>query len=153
MKHIGNLKYAKGSRHKKKRIGRGQGSGYGGTSTKGHKGQQSRAGYSRNFAFEGGQMPMNRRIPKFGFNNRFRVEYQVINVARLQELAEKNIIKDNKVNFEILYKSGLLSKKDMPLKILGNGDIKTAITVEAHKFSESAKKKIESAGGTVVIYE
>jgi large subunit ribosomal protein L15 len=153
MKHIGNLKYAKGSRHKKKRIGRGQGSGYGGTSTKGHKGQQSRAGYSRNFAFEGGQMPINRRIPKFGFNNRFRVEYQVINVARLQELADQSIIKDNKVSFEILYKSGILSKKDMPLKILGNGDIKAALTVEAHKFSESAKKKIESAGGAVVIYE
>lgn len=153
MKHIGNLKYAEGSKHKKKRIGRGQGSGHGGTATRGNNGQQSRAGYSRTFAFEGGQMPLNRRLPKFGFNNRFRVEYQVINVGRIQDLVDNNKIKDNKVDFEILFDLGAISKKGQPIKILGNGDIKASLNIQAHKFSESAKKKIESAGGTVVIHE
>ena len=153
MKHIGNLKYAEGSKHKKKRIGRGQGSGHGGTSTRGHKGQKSRSGYSRVFAFEGGQMPLNRRLPKFGFNNRFRVEYQVVNVSRLQTLVDLKKIKDNKINFDILYNLGVLSKKDVPVKILGNGEISASLNVEAHRFSESAIKKIESAGGTVVIHE
>jgi len=153
MKHIGNLRYAEGSKHKKKRIGRGPGSGHGGTSTRGHKGQQSRSGYSRNFAFEGGQMPMNRRLPKFGFNNRFRVEYQVVNVATLQQLADDNKLTDNKVSFDVLYNLGVVSKKTSPVKILGNGDLTASLTVEAHNFSESAKTKIETAGGTVVIHE
>jgi large subunit ribosomal protein L15 len=153
MKHIGNLTYAEGSRHKRKRIGRGPGSGHGGTSTRGHKGQQSRSGYSRNFAFEGGQMPLNRRLPKFGFNNRFRVEYQVVNLAMLQQLADKNKFENNSVNFEILYNLGVISKKDMPVKILGNGELTSSLNIEAHKFSESAIKKIESAGGTVLIHE
>jgi len=153
MKHIGNLKYAEGSRQKKKRIGRGQGSGHGGTSTRGHKGQQSRSGYSRKFGFEGGQMPINRRLPKFGFNNHFRVEYQVVNVGRLQELADNNKFKDNKVSFDILFDLGVLRKRTMPLKILGNGELKASLNVEAHNFTESAKKKIETAGGTVSIHE
>ncbi len=153
MKHIGNLKYAEGSKHKKKRIGRGPGSGYGGTSTRGHKGAQSRSGYSRNFSFEGGQMPLNRRIPKFGFNNRFRTEYQVVNLSRLQELAEADKLSDNVVNFDLLYSLKVINKKDMPLKVLGNGDLKVALTVEANKFSETAKHKIESAGGKVIVHE
>lgn len=150
MKHIGNLKGSEGARHKKKRIGRGQGSGYGGTSTKGHKGQKSRSGFGQPLGFEGGQMPLNRRIPKFGFNNRSRIEYQVINVGRLQELADSEKISD-KVNFDILYGLGILSKKAAPLKILGDGELKTALNVTAHKVTESAKQKIESAGGTVTI--
>ena len=153
MKHIGNLKYAEGSRQKKKRIGRGQGSGHGGTSTRGHKGQQSRSGYSRKFGFEGGQMPINRRLPKYGFNNPTRVEYQVVNVGRLQELADNDKLKDNKVDFDILFDLGVLRKRTMPLKILGNGELKSSLNVEAHNFTESAKKKIETAGGTVSIHE
>jgi len=153
MKHIGNLKYVEGSKHKKKRVGRGPGSGHGGTSTRGHKGSQSRSGYRRNLSFEGGQMPLNRRIPKFGFNNRFRTEYQVVNLSRLQELAESNKLIDNKVNFDLLYSLKVINKKDVPLKILGNGDLKVALTVEAHKFSGTAKQKIESAGGKVIVHE
>ena len=153
MKHIGNLTYAEGSRHKKKRIGRGPGSGHGGTSTRGHKGQQSRRGNSRNFSFEGGQMPINRRLPKFGFNNRFRVEYQVVNVSSLQNLVDNNKIEDKKISFDLLYTLGVLSKKDIPVKILGNGDITASLNIEAHKFSETAKKKIESAGGTIKLIE
>lgn len=150
MKHLGNIQRAEGSTHKKKRIGRGPGSGYGGTSTKGHKGAQSRTGYRHNPAFEGGQMPINRRLPKFGFNNRFRKEYQVLNVGRLQELYDKNLI-ENKVDFDYLVEKKLISKSDMPLKILGEGELKTALEVTAHKFSASAKQKIESAGGKVVL--
>lgn len=153
MKHIGNLKHAEGARHKKKRIGRGPGSGFGGTSTKGHKGQQSRAGARVHVWFEGGQMPLNRRLPKFGFYNRNRVEYQVVNVGKLQELFEKNKFEDNKVSFDILYNLGVISKKSLPLKILGNGNVSTALKVEAHSVSASAKQKIETAGGTVTIHE
>jgi len=153
MKHIGNLTYADGAKKKNKRIGRGPGSGHGGTSTKGHKGAQSRRGYKTKMAFEGGQMPLSRRVPKFGFHNPFRVEYQVINVGRLQELVEKNRINDNKVSLEILFEMGAVSKRSMPLKILGNGDLKSSLQVEAHSFSDTAKQKIESAGGTVIIHE
>lgn len=153
MKHIGNLQYAEGSRQKKKRIGRGQGSGHGGTSTRGHKGQQSRSGYSRRFGFEGGQMPINRRLPKFGFHNHFRVEYQVVNVSKLQELADNNKFEDKKVSFEILFDMGVISKRNKPLKILGNGELKASLNVEAHNFTQSAKTKIETAGGTVSIHE
>ncbi len=148
MKHIGNLKYAEGSRHKKKRIGRGEGSGYGGTATRGHKGQKSRSGYRRNYGFEGGQMPINRRLPKFGFNNIFKKEYQVINVGRLQELVEDNKL-EGEVNVDKLYELGAIKGKKKPLKILGEGELKSSLSVEANKFSESAKKKIETAGGTV----
>lgn len=150
MKHIGNLKIADGSVHKKKRIGRGPGSGFGGTSTKGHKGQQSRAGYSRKRAFEGGQMPINRRLPKFGFFNRFRTEYQVVNLGRLQELADEKKI-ESKVDFDVLYGLGVINHKDQPLKILGDGELTAKLEITADKFSSSAKQKIESAGGTVII--
>lgn len=152
MKHAGNLQKADGAVHSRKRIGRGAGSGHGGTSTRGHKGAQSREGYSRKPSFEGGQMPLNRRLPKFGFVNHFRVEFQIVNVSTLQELAAQNKLDGNKVNFEVLYSLGVINKKDLPLKILGNGDITSSLNVEANAFSASAKQKIESAGGTVIIH-
>ena len=152
MKHIGNLQPAVGSKHKKKRIGRGPGSGHGGTATKGHKGHQSRSGFKQIRGFEGGQMPLNRRVPKFGFFNRFRVEYQIVNVSTLQKLFEEDKISENIINFESLFQLGVINKKSLPLKILGNGEISAKLNVEAHKFSEAAKKKIETAGGTVTIY-
>lgn len=149
MKHIGNLSHAEGATHKKKRIGRGPGSGHGGTSTRGHKGQKSRSGAKIPRYFEGGQMPLNRRLPKFGFTNLFRVEYQTVNVGRLQELVDEKRI-DAKVDLDTLYQIGVLSKKRLPLKILGNGDLNAKLEVVADHFSESAKQKIESAGGTAV---
>lgn len=150
MKHLGNIKKAVGSTHAKKRIGRGQGSGYGGTSTRGHNGQKSRAGASVRPGFEGGQMPMNRRLPKFGFTNRFRVDYQEVNVGYIQELIESNRINiDNVVDATMLYNLGVLRKKDIPFKVLGNGEIKSALNIIADKFSKSAQEKIEAAGGTV----
>jgi len=149
MKHIGNLKKAEGSTHKKKRIGRGPGSGHGGTSTRGHKGQKSRSGAKIPRYFEGGQMPLNRRLPKFGFTNPFRVEYQVINVGTLQKLLDDKRIQD-KVSFEELFQLGVISKARMPLKILGSGEIQSSIEISAHAFSESAKQKIESAGGKAI---
>lgn len=151
MKHIGNLKVADGAKHGKKRIGRGYASGYGGTSTKGHKGQKSRSGATINPSFEGGQMPINRRVPKFGFFNRFKKEYQVVNIAKLQELHESNKLGEGKVNFETLLSLGILNKKSIPLKILGDGELSASLEVTAHKFTKSAKEKIESAGGTVII--
>jgi large subunit ribosomal protein L15 len=150
MKHAGNLRSSEGSTHKKKRIGRGPGSGFGGTSTRGHKGQKSRKSYGHFSGFEGGQMPLNRRLPKFGFNNIYRVEYQVINLATLQDLVDNNKI-DKSVDPAMLFKLGVISKSRIPLKVLGNGEIKTALNVIADGFSESAKQKIESAGGTVTI--
>lgn len=152
MKHIGNLQYAEGAKKKNKRIGRGAGSGHGGTSTKGHKGAQSRSGFSQKRGFEGGQMPLNRRLPKFGFTNRFRVEYQVINLDRIQELFDQGRFESNNVTIDALYQMGALSNGYLPLKVLGNGEIKTALNVEAHQMSASAKQKIESAGGTVTIH-
>ena len=148
MKHIGNLKKAHGSTHRNKRIGRGEGSGYGGTATRGHKGQKSRSGMKQARGFEGGQMPLNRRIPKFGFNNNFRIEYYAVNVSRLQELADKDKIKDE-VNAEILLEIGVIRNLKKPLKILGDGEISAKLNVTADRFTESAKQKIESAGGTV----
>lgn len=153
MKHIGNLSYAAGSKKKNKRIGRGPGSGHGGTSTKGHKGAQSRSGYKSKRGFEGGQMPLHRRLPKFGFKNHFRKEFQVINVSRLDELNQDGIIKDGIVNSEVLYNIGVISDANKPLKILGNGDLTSKLNVSANSFSLSAKQKIESAGGTVTLYE
>src|SRR5690606_32386681 len=149
MKHIGNLTYAEGAKKKSKRIGRGPGSGHGGTSTRGHKGQKSRSGAKISRFKEGGQMPINRRLPKFGFFNRFRVEYQTVNVSRLQELIDNNLVESNNFTFESLYELGVIKKKNVPLKILGNGELKSSVNVSAHGFSESAKSKIESAGGTV----
>jgi len=151
MKHIGNLSPAPGSRHKKKRVGRGAGSGHGGTSTRGHKGAQSRSGYSRKRSFEGGQMPLSRRVPKFGFTNINRIDHQVVNVATLQRLADEGRLADGVVNNDVLYKIGAVSKRSVPIKVLGNGDISVKLTVMVDKVSESAKAKIESAGGAVTI--
>ncbi|PVX52410.1 LSU ribosomal protein L15P [Balneicella halophila] len=142
-----NLKPAEGSVKNKKRIGRGQGSGRGGTSTRGHKGAKSRSGYSKKIGFEGGQMPIQRRLPKFGFNNPSRVEYKVINVDVLQDLAEKKNI--TMIDKAVLHEVGLVAKKDL-VKILGNGAISKKLEVRADKFSKSAKEAIEAAGGTVV---
>ncbi len=153
MKHIGNLSYAAGSKKKNKRIGRGPGSGHGGTSTKGHKGAQSRSGYKSKRGFEGGQMPLHRRLPKFGFKNHFRKEFQIVNVSRLDELNQDGIIKDGIVNSEVLYEIGVISYANKPVKILGNGDLTSKLNVTANSFSLSAKQKIESAGGTVTLYE
>lgn len=149
MKHIGNLTYAPGSRHKKKRVGRGAGSGHGGTSTRGHKGHQSRSNYSQSPGFEGGQMPLIRRVPKFGFANINRIEHQEVNVATLQRLADDNLLSGGVVTLDVLYTLGVLRKKSSPYKVLGNGELKAKLTVTADKISASAKQKIESAGGVV----
>jgi large subunit ribosomal protein L15 len=145
------LRSPKGATKNKRRIGRGQGSGRGGTSTRGHKGHQSRSGFSQIPNFEGGQMALIRRVPKFGFTNPFRVEYQVVNLFRLQQLAEAGKLTDGAVNPESLYALGVISKRSMPVKILGNGDITTRLDVTAHKISAAARTKIEQAGGTVTI--
>lgn len=142
-----NLKPAKGSVKSGKRIGRGEGSGRGGTSTRGHKGAQSRSGYSRKIGFEGGQMPLQRRVPKFGFKNINRVEYRVINLDGLQALAEKKSLTE--VNKEVLLENGLVAKKDL-VKILGNGELKAKLKVSADAFSASAKKAIEDLGGEAI---
>ncbi len=147
--HLGNLRYAEGSRKKPKRIGRGQGSGHGGTSTRGHKGAQSRSGAKRKLGFEGGQMPLQRRVPKFGFTNYNRVEYLGINVSRLQELVTNGIIADGVVTPDVLYNVGVVSRRRSLVKILGNGEITTKLEISAHAFSATAKEKIEAAGGTV----
>ena len=144
--NLTNLTPAEGSTKNVKRIGRGQGSGRGGTSTRGHKGQKSRSGYSRKIGFEGGQMPLQRRVPKFGFKNINRVEYQGINIDSVQELVDTKKLKD--ITFEILVENGLASKNDL-IKILGRGELTATINISAHKFSASAKEAIEKAGGTV----
>lgn len=151
MKHIGNLNIPKGAVKSKKRIGRGQGSGKGGTSTRGHKGQMSRRGASIPAFFEGGQMPLSRRVPKFGFTNNFRVEYQEVNVSRLQELAEKNAFENNVVNKEVLYNLRVIRKKKLPVKILGVGELSVALQVTADAFTQTAKNKIESNGGSAIV--
>ena len=147
--HLGNLRYAEGSRKKKKRVGRGQGSGRGGTSTRGHKGAQSRSGAKSKPGFEGGQMPLQRRLPKFGFTNINRKEYLGINVSRLEELVAKGVINDGVINPDVLYNIGMVSKRRSLVKILGNGDLKSKLEITAHAFSATAKEKIEAAGGTV----
>jgi len=146
---LSNLKYAEGSRKNKKRIGRGQGSGRGGTSTKGMNGQLSRSGASRKSWFEGGQMPLQRRIPKFGFTNIFRVPFQVINVNALQRVADEKKISGDVLSAEVLKKLGLVSSSTKPIKILGKGEIKAKVNVEVNAFSKSAKEKIEAAGGSI----
>lgn len=143
---LSNLKPAKGSSKGKKRIGRGQGSGYGGTSTRGHKGQKSRSGYSRKTGFEGGQMPLQRRVPKFGFKNINRKEYKGINISTLQELADTRKITD--IDVDLLVEAGLARKNSL-VKILGNGELKTKLNVKAHAFSKSAVTAIEAVEGTV----
>ena len=145
---LSNLKPAKGSTKGRKSIGRGQGSGYGGTATRGHKGQKSRSGYSRKTGFEGGQMPLQRRVPKFGFKNINRKEYKGINISTLQELAEEKKISE--IDVDILIEAGLVRKKSL-VKILGNGELKAKLNVKAHAFSKSAVTAIEAAEGTVEI--
>lgn len=145
---LSNLKPAKGSTKGRKRIGRGQGSGYGGTSTRGHKGQKSRSGYSRKTGFEGGQMPLQRRVPKFGFKNINRKEFKGINISTLQDLAEERKLKV--IDVETLIEAGLVRKNSL-VKILGNGELKTKLNVKAHAFSKSAVAAIEALEGTVEI--
>ena len=142
------LRPAKGATHKVKRIGRGDGSGHGGTSTKGTKGGQSRAGYKRKMAHEGGQMPIQRRIPKRGFNNVHRVEYKVINIGQIEQLAEKYDMKE--FSLENLYINNVIGRNDR-VKILGNGELKSKITIKVNAVSEKAKAAIEAAGGSIEI--
>jgi large subunit ribosomal protein L15 len=147
---LSNLTPAKGSRKKTKRIGRGQGSGDGGTATKGHKGAKARSGHKFKLWFEGGQMPLTRRVPKFGFTPRNRVEQQVVNLSTLEELASKKRI-EAVVTPEALYNAGAISKKNEPVKILGDGELTSKLQISAHAFSKSAKTKIEAAGGTATV--
>lgn len=142
------LKPAKGSTKREKRIGRGEGSGHGGTATRGMNGAKSRSGYSRKLGFEGGQMPIQRRLPKFGFNNPNRVEYKAINLSILQTLSEKTGL--TAIGFDTLVEYGLVSKKDL-VKILGNGELKVKLEVSAHAFSKSAIAKIEALEGSTTI--
>ena len=146
---LSNLKPAEGSvKNQGKRIGRGQGSGKGGTATRGHKGAKSRSGYSKKVGFEGGQMPIQRRVPKFGFTNINRVEYQGVNLDTLQQLADDKKIKGT-VDFETLFTNRLVDKNDL-VKIMGRGELKAKLKVSAHKFTASAKAAIEAAGGEAV---
>lgn len=144
---LSNLKSAKGSIKNRKRIARGEGSGKGGTSTRGHNGAKSRSGYSKKFGFEGGQMPLQRRIPKFGFKNFNRVEYTALNLSDIQALVDKYKLK--KIDFETLKKHKTIAKKEL-IKVLGNGTLKAKIEVHAHAFSKAAQTAIEELGGTVV---
>ncbi len=145
--NLNNIQPASGSTHNSKRIGRGQGSGKGGTSTKGHKGQKARAGYSQKIGFEGGQMPLQRRLPKFGFNNISRKEYRGINLDTIQALVDaKNL---SEVTKEVLIENGLSSKNDI-VKILGRGELKSAVSISANKFTKSAEEAISKAGGKAI---
>lgn len=144
---LNNLNPAVGSVRSRKRIGRGAGSGLGGTSTRGHKGAKSRSGYSKKIGFEGGQMPIQRRLPKFGFKNINRVEFKAVNLSVLQSLADNQ--KLEKIGLEDLLKAGFINKS-MLVKILGNGTLTAKLTVEAHAFSKKAEEAIVAAGGTIV---
>ena len=147
--NLNNLKPAEGATHRAgKAVGRGQGSGKGGTATRGHKGAKSRSGYSKKIGFEGGQMPLQRRVPKFGFKNINRKEYAGINLDRLQVLVDNGIVKDA-VTFDVLVENRLAGKNDL-VKILGGGELKAALKVSAHKFTASAKAAIEAAGGEAI---
>ena len=144
---LSNLKPAKGSINKNsKRVGRGQGSGKGGTATRGHKGAKSRSGYSKKIGFEGGQMPLQRRVPKFGFTNPNRKEFRGVNLHTLQTLVDNKKVKDS-IDLEVLIANGLAHKNDL-VKILGRGELKAKLNVTVHGFSASAKSAIESVGGT-----
>tara|TARA_B100000427_G_scaffold310312_1_gene300038 strand:+ start:752 stop:1213 length:462 start_codon:yes stop_codon:yes gene_type:complete len=144
--NLSNIKPAKGSIKKRKRVGRGEGSGHGGTSTRGHKGAKSRSGYSSKIGFEGGQMPLQRRVPKFGFTSPNRVEYKGVNLDTLQALVEK--IKKDSITPKDIIDNGLAGKHDL-IKILGRGELTSKVEVSAHKFSKSAQAAIEAAGGSV----
>ena len=145
--NLSNLKPAKGSVKTRKRIGRGPGSGLGGTSTRGHKGQKSRSGYSRKIGFEGGQMPIQRRLPKFGFKNINRIEYKAINLDVLQELADAQQL--TKIGIEELKNAGFISSKHL-VKILAKGSLTSALEITAHAFSKTAEEAITKAGGTAL---
>ena len=148
---LNNLKPAEGSvKRQGKRVGRGQGSGKGGTATRGHNGAKSRSGYSKKLGFEGGQMPLQRRVPKFGFTNINRKEYQAVNLDKLQELVDDKKIK-GAIDFDTFVDLGLVGKNEL-LKILGRGELKSKLTVTANKFSASAKAAIEKAGGEVITF-
>jgi large subunit ribosomal protein L15 len=147
--NLSNLQPAEGSTHNQnKRVGRGEGSGKGGTSARGHKGAKSRSGYSKKIGFEGGQMPLQRRVPKFGFKNVNRVEYQGVNLDTLQALVDNGIVKDT-VDFSVLVENRLATKTEL-VKVLGRGELKAKLKVTAHKFTATAKAAIEAAGGEVV---
>ena len=148
--NLSNLSPAKGSTKTNRRLGRGTGSGLGGTSTRGHKGAKSRSGYSQKIGFEGGQMPLHRRIPKFGFKNPNRVEFKSINLDTLELLQEQ--LKTKNITIDLLIENGLVGKKEL-VKILSRGELKTKLEVSAHAFSESAIAAIENAGGTVLVVE
>lgn len=143
---VHTLKPAAGSTKSVKRIARGQGSGKGGTSTRGHKGAKSRSGYSQKGGFEGGQMPLQRRVPKFGFKNRFRVEYKGVNLDILQALSEK--IKQETIDVQVLVDNGVVGKRDL-VKILGRGELSAKLNVTAHAFSATAVEAIEKSGGSI----
>jgi large subunit ribosomal protein L15 len=145
---LSNLKYAEGSRKKRKRVGRGEGSGHGGQSTRGMNGQRSRSGSKKRAWFEGGQMPLQRRVPKFGFTSIFKETYQIVNLNALQRIADKNKI-DKPLNAEELKNLGLISTTKKPVKILGKGEFKAKLNLEVNAVSQSAKEKIESAGGSI----
>ena len=144
--NLSNITPAKGSTKKRKRVGRGEGSGHGGTSTRGHKGAKSRSGYSSKIGFEGGQMPLQRRVPKFGFTSPNRVEYKGVNLDTLQALVES--LGKAAITPQDIIENGLAGKHDL-IKILGRGEIKSKVEVSAHKFSKSAQAAIEAAGGSV----
>lgn len=148
--NLHNLKPAEGSVRNIKRVGRGQGSGRGGTSTRGHKGAQSRSGYSRKRGFEGGQMPLQRRVPKFGFTSPNRVEYKAINLDTIQEVAER--LEAKVLDHDTLLNNNLAKKKDL-IKVLNRGELSAAVEVHAHKFSKSAIEAIEKAGGKAIIID
>ena len=143
---LSNLKPAKGATHSRKRVGRGEGSGHGGTSTRGHKGAQSRSGYSRKIGFEGGQMPLQRRVPKFGFTNPNRVEYKGLNLDTLQSLVESKKLTAT-ITFDDLVSNGLVGKKEL-VKVLGRGELTMKLDITAHAFSKSAVAALEAKGGT-----
>lgn len=146
--NLNNIRPAAGSTHSEKRIGRGQGSGYGGTSTKGHKGQKARAGYSQKIGFEGGQMPLQRRLPKFGFNNVNRKEYRAINLDTIQNLIDTKSISGD-ITKEVLIENGLASKNEI-VKIMGRGELKAGVSISADKFTKSAEDLISKAGGKAI---
>jgi large subunit ribosomal protein L15 len=144
---LNQVRPARGATKKRKRVGRGPGSGHGGTATYGHKGHQARAGGGKGKHFEGGQMPLTRRIPKFGFKNPFRVEYQVINVGLLEE----RFAAGSAVDRVVLYEAGVLRSRHAPIKLLGNGNVSKKFQVTVHAVSESARQKVEGAGGSITI--
>jgi large subunit ribosomal protein L15 len=146
---LSNLKFAQGSKKNRKRVGRGVGSGHGKTSTRGMNGQRSRSGSNKKAWFEGGQMPLQRRIPKYGFTSRSKVKHQIVNLDDLQKFVDEKKLSSEVINPGLLKKLGLISTLDQPVKILGNGDLKSKLQFEVNGFSKSAKEKIEVVGGTI----